>query len=166
MLHFQCSWQLGWIWPAVRSPAHWMRRFTTPREFWSAWTFKNTNEEMKNKRMESLLLSCFVNARVCMLCPYRRYMLHHSTQFSKSWKSTEIQQLNASWTRVEGRLNTSWTRIETQLRFNSWTWVERGLKLNWDSTVERELNASWTRAHLHVRFSTRVQPAFNSHTCI
>ena len=28
--------------------------------------FKNKNEEIKNKRMESFLLSCFVSARACM----------------------------------------------------------------------------------------------------
>ena len=87
------------------------------------------------------------------------------------WTRVE-RGLNAGWTRVERGLNAGWTRVERGLNA-----VERGLNAGW-TRVERGLNASWTRvesqlrfnswmrAHLHVNFSTDVQPTFNSHICI
>ena len=58
----------------------------------SVWTIKQ-NEEMKNKIMEALVLSCFVNTRACMLaydptddtCFAIQHMQLHQ------WKPSEIQ---------------------------------------------------------------------------
>ena len=68
-----------------------------------------------------------------------------------------------SWTRVERELNASWTRVERELnagwtRLNAnWTRVERELNASWNSTEIQQLNASSFACEFFNYRSTHVQ---------